>query len=495
MMSLSVGAASYYSLHPGGGRSLPAALTPVISSSIRSLTLAKSSRRDGHGRRRRRAASSSSSSSSLDALFFDPHPPHDVAPSFLPSTSTSSSFLFGATTTTSRADPLTGWNPPRNDVAPLVAFASTATASSPDRPPTEDEIGLLRRAFSYFYGAERDLPEAYAALTKCIDVWESTRQGGDEIAGLFRVRGDLDMAALGGGVVRGGRGGREIRGGETSGMPVLIRAIDRTDADYSVAIRYLEGPDGGRADPEELPASRARAVRSMGSSATYSQALRASKDYESYFLSTSRIDENMGDDDAPASANGDGDRDGGTSFSDAVVDGIRRNPYAAWEWGMVDRVARNYDRASEIHGLAASAFDEIGDRPRSVICALDRGLDLASGLDAVDYGGGGKRDEESLAKTRKALEDAISSTVDVEGRDVGLLQRVVAKEGEARVALSGILWNSDSRGSAESQFGTACARLDELNADYRTREADRVSRGGMPSSVEPRGASGRECQI
>lgn len=236
---------------------------------------------------------------------------------------------------------------------------------------------------------------------------------------------------------------------------------------------------------------RARAVRSMGSSATSSQALRASKDYESYFLSTSRLDENMGDDDAPASANGDGDRDGGTSFSDAVVDGIRRNPYAAWEWGMVDRVARNYDRASEIHGLAASAFEEIGDRPRSVICALDRGLDLASGLNAVDYGGGGKRDDKSLATTRKALEDAISSTVEVEGRDVGLLQRVVAKEGEARVALSGVLWNSDSRGSAESQFGTACARLDELNADYRTREADRVRRGGTPSSIEPRGASVR----
>jgi hypothetical protein len=225
-MSISVGDASYSSHHRGGW-SLPAALTPVISSSIRSLSSAKSSRRDGHSRRRRRAASSSSSSSSsLEALFFDPHPPHDGAPSFLPS----ASFLIGATTTSSRADPLTGWNPPRNDVALLVAFASTATTSSPDRPPTEDEIGLLRRAFSYFYGAERDLSEAYAALTKCIDVWESTRQGGDEIAGLFRVRGDLDMvSSCGAARSRRRLGGEEIRGGGTSGMPVLIRAIDRTD--------------------------------------------------------------------------------------------------------------------------------------------------------------------------------------------------------------------------------------------------------------------------
>jgi hypothetical protein len=90
------------------------------------------------------------------------------------------------------------------------------------------------------------------------------------------------------------------------------------------------------------------------------------------------------------------------------------------------------------------------------------------------------------------LEDAISSTVDVEGRDVNLLQRLVAKEGEARVALAGLLWNTDAGGgAAESQFGTACARLDELNADYRNREADRVRRGGERASPGGGGASGR----
>jgi hypothetical protein len=172
---------------------------------------------------------------------------------------------------------------------------------------------------------------------------------------------------------------------------------------------------------------------------------------------------------------------------------MQRNPYAAWEWGMVERVAQNYNRAAELHGLAASAFDYIGDRPRSVICSLDRGLDMASGMD--DGGKGSSKGDEEKKKaaeaTRKVLEDAISSTVDVGGRDVELLQRVVAKEGEARVALSGVLWNADAggdRGAAESQFGTACARLDELNADYRMREADRIRSKRAPP-IAPRGAS------
>jgi hypothetical protein len=240
----------------------------------------------------------------------------------------------------------------------------------------------------------------------------------------------------------------------------------------------------------------------MGGSATASQAKQASKDYETYFLSTSRLDEDAVDDDTVTSSNrGNNNRDDGrSSFSDAIIDGIQRNPYAAWEWGMVERVAQNYDRAAEIHGLAASAFDDIGDRPRSVICSLDRGLDMASGMDddAVMVGGskGSKGDEKkkkpvAVEATRKILEDAISSTVDVGGRDVELLQRVVAKEGEARVALSGVLWNADAggdRGAAESQFGTACARLDELNADYRMREADRIRSKRAPP-IAPRGAS------
>ena len=117
---------------------------------------------------------------------------------------------------------------------------------------------------------------------------------------------------------------------------------------------------------------------------------------------------------------------------------------------MVQRVAGKYDDAAEIHRLAAKAFEEIGDKPRAVICRLDRGLDLAAGLE--EGGGMGS----GVATVTKTLEEAIESTVNVEGRDVELLQRVVAKEGEARMALSGVLWNSKEKAAAESQFGEAC---------------------------------------
>lgn len=250
---------------------------------------------------------------------------------------------------------------------------------------------------------------------------------------------------------------------------------NNAEADYGKAIQYLEGPDGNKADPEELPAARlgrARAIRSLGSAATPAKALQASKDYEIYFKSISQIDD-VDEDDASAK----------TTFSKATMDGMQRNPYAAWEWGMVSRVAQNYENAAEIHALASKAFGEIGDKPRSVICALDRGIDLAAGVDAGDAKDAAKR----LATVQKTLADAIESDVNVEGRDVELLQRVVAKEGEARIALSGVLWNSNEKAAAEAQYGTACSRLDELNSDYRAREEARIKSGKMPP-MKPKGA-------
>ncbi len=199
---------------------------------------------------------------------------------------------------------------------------------------------------------------------------------------------------------------------------------------------------------------RARAVRSLGISATPSQALQATNDYETYFTYISRIDADVEDDqeDNPSSK---------LSFpSRAVVDGIQRNPYAAWEWGMVERVAGNYDRAAEIHQLASNAFDEIGDKPRAVICRLDRGLDLAAGL-SEDSGRKGVSGD--IARVKEILETAIQSTVNTEGRDVELLPRVVAKEGEARVALSGILWESKDKAAAEAQFGEACGEHKQVS--------------------------------
>ncbi|KAL9179166.1 hypothetical protein ACHAXT_008456 [Thalassiosira profunda] len=328
-----------------------------------------------------------------------------------------------------------------------LSSTTFALASTPERPPSKEEVALLQQAFAAFYGAERDVPEAYKLLSECIKLWEATGQGGDEIAGLYRVRGDVNME---------------------------LYQPNAAEADYGRAITYLEGPDGNKADPEELPASRlgrARAVRSMGASASPSQASQASKDYAIYFSSISRLDDDEG---ADAKKSGE--------FSEAITDGMQRNPYAAWEWGMVERVAGNCERAAEVHRLASAAFDEIGDKPRSVICALDRGIDLASGLD------GGKEGGKRLANAKTILEEAISSDVNVEGRDVELLQRVVAKEGEARIALSGILWDANQKSAAEQQYGTACARLDELTEDYRAREAERIKKGRMPPA-KPKGAS------
>jgi hypothetical protein len=53
----------------------------------------------------------------------------------------------------------------------------------------------LQSAFASFYGAEKDVAKAVELLTQTIDVWETTRQGGDEIAGLYRVRGDAYMVS------------------------------------------------------------------------------------------------------------------------------------------------------------------------------------------------------------------------------------------------------------------------------------------------------------
>lgn len=174
----------------------------------------------------------------------------------------------------------------------------------------------------------------------------------------------------------------------------------------------------------------------MGTSATLSQAIQASKDYELYFTYVSRLDP----EDDPSKTK--------ETFSEAIIDGIQRNPYAAWEWGMVNRVAGQFTKAAEIHRLSGNAFDEIGDRPRATICRLDEGIDLASGV----------KDDKVDAKVKNFLKETIDSTPGVDGRDVQLLQRVVAKEGEARVALSGLLWGSKEKGAAESQLGTACGK-------------------------------------
>ena len=82
---------------------------------------------------------------------------------------------------------------------PTNILSTTSTfiaSSSPDRPPTKDEINQLQQGLAAFYGTERNVPVAYDLLSKCINAWEKTNQGGDEIAGLYRVRGDVNMVCM-----------------------------------------------------------------------------------------------------------------------------------------------------------------------------------------------------------------------------------------------------------------------------------------------------------
>jgi len=102
-----------------------------------------------------------------------------------------------------------------------------------------------------------------------------------------------------------------------------------------------------------------------------------------------------------------------------------------------------------------------------VISALDAGIDLAASDNSKD--------------ARASLEKAIKSTTSVEGSDIELLQRVIAKEGEGRIALASVLWEAkDTKPAAEDQLFQACARMDQLQLDADTRRAARVKKGLAP---------------
>jgi tetratricopeptide (TPR) repeat protein len=193
---------------------------------------------------------------------------------------------------------------------------------------------------------------------------------------------------------------------------------------------------------------RARAIRSQGGAVGKDQALQAAKDYQKYLRLSSRED---------------WDTD-----QEMEEDGAARNPFAAWEWGSSLRQAGMYEKAAEVHTLAAVAFEDIGDKPRSIISSLDAGIDLAAA---------GNSEE-----AKSVLQRAIQKTTLAEGRDVELLQRVIAKEGEARLAYASILWDTKGdRAAAETQLGDACIRLEQLDADAQAR----IAKLGLKPSAAP----------
>lgn len=291
-----------------------------------------------------------------------------------------------------------------------IGVPSAFAADTTIAPPTQSEVTLLREALASFYGVDRDLDKSEQLLTQAINAWQ--RQPPDEKAALYRVRGDCYMAQL---------------------KPF------EAESDYTTTINLLEGTGGELADPQELPAAllgRARAIRSEGV-VSKDKALQASKDYQKSLRLSSREE---------------WDTD-----QENEEDGASRNPYAAWEWGSELRQAGLYDKAFEVHTLASDSFADIGDKPRSIISLLDAGIDLAAG---------GKTEA-----AKKLLSSAIDQTTRAESRDVELLQRVIAKEGEARMALASILWDNKERPAAEKELGEACSRLEQLEADAAARNA------------------------
>ena len=167
--------------------------------------------------RRRQAAQHSQTSVALKAVFLDDtvhaaNAQNPSTPSYIsPFSSSATSYLADlnplqrdvahwlSTTAYSTADiNLNKNNLLNSEPTNILSTTSTfiASSSSPDRPPTKDEINQLQQGLAAFYGTERNVPVAYDLLSKCITAWEKTNQGGDEIAGLYRVRGDVNMVCM-----------------------------------------------------------------------------------------------------------------------------------------------------------------------------------------------------------------------------------------------------------------------------------------------------------
>jgi len=285
-----------------------------------------------------------------------------------------------------------------------TSFILVADAAGAPFEPSKADVLLLRQAFAEFYGPNRDLEKSKELLSEAIERWQ--KQPADEKAGLYRVRGDCYM---------------------------LLSLSKEAYDDYDTAVKLLRGPGGQQADPAELPAAllgRARAGKCQ-------QRTTAADDYRQALILTSREEWDTDEEN--------------------LQDGATRNPYAAWEWGSALRLNGDWIGAARAHNLASDAFDDVGDRARSVISLIDSGIDYAAANDV----------DNAVA----VLEKAIPKTKGVESRDVELLRRVLAKEGEGRIALAATLWDKpgQQRVDAENQLGDACVRLDQMQVDAAQR--------------------------
>jgi tetratricopeptide (TPR) repeat protein len=320
-----------------------------------------------------------------------------------------------------------------------ISIGTSTIVAADQIPPSSDDIALLRAAFAEMYQS-RDYDKAYGLLTDVIARWQD--QPADERAGLYRVRGDCSM----------------VRGGS-------IDTANAAFSDYDMAVSLLQQPKAqSTADPQEYPASllgRARAAKSLAGFTDGNKedkrrwAKSAAKDYRSALTALGRVNA-MDDDDI-------------YSDEDRLDEGVKRNPYAAWEWGdAIWKSGSDFVASADVHTRASTAFDEIGDRARSVITQIDAGIALAAA------------GELQTKQAESVLRSAIQSTVGVESRDVQLLQRVITKEGEGRMALAALLWSDGQRTEAEAVLGEACVRLDQLQAQVDLYSSKKVP----PPSVD-----------
>lgn len=111
---------------------------------------------------------------------------------------------------------------------------------------------------------------------------------------------------------------------------------------------------------------------------------------------------------------------------------------------------------------------------------MDAGIDLAAM---------GK-----TAEAKEVITSAIKSMKTIEGGDVDLLQRLIAKEAESRIALASVLWDSGEKQDAESLLGTACYRLEQLEADAVKRSKKTVPQSEkLVFSIDDQVGAGLSC--
>jgi len=285
--------------------------------------------------------------------------------------------------------------------------------------PTEEEIAILKDAMNALYD-EQNFVKAEPLLTRAISMWET--KPAFERNELYHLRGNCYM---------------------------YLRRPAEALKDYDKVVKYLETEEGAELTPQEdkqsLFLAIARALRSKGVLSSdiniaKKQQAEAARNYELAFKYLSN--ENIENDE------------------DREIMAYMKNPFAAWEYSDAIRGSGDYTKASILHQIASDAFANAGDRARARISDLDSVIDLVA--------------DNNIELAQQILDEILASK-DIVGRDIKLLQRVIAKEGEARIALAAVLWNSNDKPSAEAQRGEACVRFEQLEAQYLRQQSSELS--------------------